>query len=307
MKANVLETIKKSAAVPSMPQVVLRFLELMRDPNFKYVDLAKVLSADAGTASEVLRLANSSLFGVRSKVVSLQHALTVLGPKRTRSMLLGRYLVDAMSQKQVGELDMSYFWRRSLTSSLVATHFADALVPAQRDEASMAALLADIGIPILLEAMPDAYARIASQYKPHGTPPTVARERKAVEVTHAEISAMVLAHWALPETITDAVNLHQSPNPGDGDTAKVARILSASDGIAKLLCEVPDADEVMIVCQEATTFIGADATILTKLLPTIEQDVEELADVLRIDVIPSRVYAMIAKTIEEQLLTSATR
>ncbi|MGD2110653.1 MAG: HDOD domain-containing protein, partial [Phycisphaerae bacterium] len=89
MKASVLETIKKSAAVPSMPQVVLRFLEIMQDPGFEYRDLVKVLSADAGTVSEVLRLANSALFGVRNKVVSLQQALTLLGPKRTRSLLLG--------------------------------------------------------------------------------------------------------------------------------------------------------------------------------------------------------------------------
>ena len=39
MKASVLETIKKSAAVPSMPQVVLRFLEIMQDPEFDYADL----------------------------------------------------------------------------------------------------------------------------------------------------------------------------------------------------------------------------------------------------------------------------
>jgi len=109
MKASVLETIKKSAAVPSMPQVVVRFIEIMQDPSFEYRDLVKVLSADPGTVSEVLRLANSALFGVRNKVVSLQQALTLLGPKRTRSLLLGRYLVDAMSHKQIAGLDMSYF------------------------------------------------------------------------------------------------------------------------------------------------------------------------------------------------------
>ena len=112
MKAAVLETIKKSAAVPSVPQVVLRFLEIMQDPDFEYRELVKVFSADPGTVSEVLRLANSALFGVRNKVVALQQALTLLGPKRTRSLLLGRYLIDSMSKRQVGGLDMGYFWRR---------------------------------------------------------------------------------------------------------------------------------------------------------------------------------------------------
>ena len=58
MNARVLDTLKRSAAVPSMPQVVLRFLEIMQDPEFDYADLVRVLSADPGTVSEVLRLAN---------------------------------------------------------------------------------------------------------------------------------------------------------------------------------------------------------------------------------------------------------
>ena len=133
MNAAVLELIKKCAAVPSMPQVVTRFLEVMQDPNFDYNDLSKVLAADPGTVSEILRLCNSALFGVARKVVSLRQALTLLGPKRTRSLLLGRYLVDALAQKPAPGLDMSYFWRRSLAASVVASQLADAILPRHRE------------------------------------------------------------------------------------------------------------------------------------------------------------------------------
>jgi len=242
---------------------------------------------------------------VRNKIVSLQHALTLLGPKRVRSLLLGRYLVDSMSKKQVGGLDMSYFWRRSLASSVVASHFAEVLVSRQRDEASIGALLADIGVPILIEALPDGYTPIAAQFKPQGTPVTAEQELEAIEVTHAQVSAMVLAHWKLPEEVTNAVNLHQSDNPGEGNVATIARILNASDRIAKLLCEIPDPQEVTVVCTEATSFVGADVGILVKLLPTIENDIEELADTLRIDVIPSSVYTLVAKSVQDLLSPAA--
>lgn len=306
MQAEVLETIKKSAAVPSVPQVVLRFLELMQDPNFEYRDLVKVLSADAGTVSEVLRMANSALFGVRNKVVSLQRALKLLGPKRIRSILLGRYLVDAMSKKQVSGLDMSYFWRRSLASSVVASRFAEKVIPSRRDEASIAALLADIGIPILAEALPKAYAPIVAQYQPHREPVSCEQEQEAVGVTHGEVGAMVLGFWSLPESVTQAVNLHQSANPGTGDTATVARILNASDRIARLLCEVCEASDIFEICSEATSLIGVDVRVVVELLPTIESDIEELAEALRIDVIPSNVYVLIARSVQNHLAEPAT-
>jgi HD-like signal output (HDOD) protein len=302
MNARVLESIKKSAAVPSMPQVVLRFLEIMRDPNFDYADLVKVLSTDAGTVSEILRLANSALFGVRNKVVSPKQALTLLGPKRTRSLLLGRYLVDTLSKKKAAGLDMSYFWRRSLASSVVASHFAEAVLPRQRDEAFIAALLADIGVPILAEALPGKYAAIVARYAPHAAAVTVDEELAAVEVTHAQVSAMVLSHWTLPDTVSAAVNLHQSANPGVGPVATIARVLNAADRIAVLLCEVTKVDAIVRVCNDATAFVGVEMGTLVKLLPTIEEDIEELADALRIDVIPSNVYALVAKTVQQSLV-----
>lgn len=301
MNIKVIEAIKKSAAVPSVPQVVTRFLEIMQDPDFDYNDLVKVLSADAGTVSEILRLVNSALFGVRHKIVSLRQALTLLGPMRTRSLLVGRYLVDTMAQKDVKGLDMGYFWRRSLASSVVSSRLAESTLPHQREEVFIGALLADIGIPILSEAMPDKYKSITVRYAPQGVPFTAEEELDAVEATHAQVSAMVLSHWSLPDTVATAVNLHQSDNPGQGDAATIARILRASDVIARVLCESPDTDEVARECTEAVAFTGVSIEVLADLLPVVESDIEELADVLRIDVIPGNAYVLISKAIQEQL------
>ncbi len=294
MNKTVLDAIKKSAAVPSMPQVVARFLEIMQDPNFSYSDLVKVLSVDPGTVGEILRLANSALFGVRNKIVSLRQALTLLGPKRTRSLILGRYLVDTISDQRCSGVDMSYFWRRSLAGSVLASRFAERVLPRLRDEAFIAALLADIGIPILAEALPTEYQDLASEHCPHGKSVTAEQESGTVGATHGEVSGIVLAHWGLPESICKAVVLHHAENPGESDVASVARILNASDQIAKLLCEVTENSEIVAVCAKATQFANIELAVLPELLPTIERDIEELAGVLNIDVIPSKVYSLIA-------------
>ncbi len=305
MNARILETIRKSAAVPSMPQVVMRFLEIMQDPSFKYDDLVRVLSADVGTVSEILRLVNSSLFGVRQKIVSLRQALTLLGPKRTRSLLLGRYLVDTMNKKKIAGLDMTYFWRRSLASSVAASRFADKVLPKSRDEVFIAALLADIGLPILAETFPTQYKKIANKYVPLGIEFTPEQEIELVEVNHAQVSAMIIKHWTLPEIVADAVNLSHSPAPGEGEAATAARLLSAADRIGKLLCEVSDPETVVRVCTEATAFIGLEVQSLLDILPSVEKDIEDLAEALRIDVIPSNVYTLIAKAMQDRIAAPA--
>jgi HD-like signal output (HDOD) protein len=307
MNPAIVDAIRKSAAVPSMPQVVTRFLEVIQDPDFDYDKLVKVLSVDAGTVSEILRLANSALFGVTRKVTSLKQALTLLGPRRTRSMVLGRYLVEAMGHKGRKNLDTGYFWRRSLVDSVVASRLAEKACPRLRDEAFLCGLLSDIGVAVLAEVLPEKYEPFASQFTAHGTPFTEAEELTVVGTSHAEVSALVLTEWALPESMCKAVRQsHDETVTGTEDWAQMARVVNAADRIGKLLCEIPDVNECVDVCINATTFAGVGTGVLVELLKHVESDVEELAGILKIDVIPSSVYSKIASAISERLAVAAT-
>jgi len=209
-------------------------------------------------------------------------------------------------------------WRTSLRVMLPAAasgvltgiilgvaRIAGEAAPRSRDEAFIAALLADIGIPILAEALPKAYRKLVEQHAPHGRDVTADEERQYVQVTHGEVSAMVLGHWTLPDPICQAVNLHQSINPGEGLDATLARILHASDRIARLLCEVTDQHESAMICRQALDIVGLDTTMLFRVLPTIERDIEELADALRIDVVASQCYALVAESLQKNLMEPA--
>lgn len=307
MKASILDAIKRSAAVPSMPQVVMRFLEILQDPNFDYQNLARVLSVDPGTVSEVLRLSNSAMFGVRNEITSLRQALTLLGPKRVRSLVLGRYLVQSMQQLSAGGLDMGYFWRRSLVCGILCSHLAGEVLPQLREEAFLAGLLADIGIPILVQAVPERFQRVADQYRPEGHDLSEDDERATAETTHAEVSAIVLHYWSLPALITQAVDLHQSTQRGKADeSGRLARIIYAADRISKLLCEVPKGEAAHHVCEDASHFVGISLESLAEMLKGLEGDVTELAGLLRIDVLPSAVYARINESIQQKLLAASS-
>ena len=55
------------------------------------------------------------------------------------------------------------------------------------------------------------------------------------------------------------------------------------------------------VCTEAMAFVGVELGLLVDILKDVEADVEELALILKIDVIPSSVYSKIAEAIKERL------
>ncbi len=303
MKAEILEAIKRSGAVPSMPQVVTRFLEIIQQPDFGYEELVAVLSTDPGMAADILRLSNSALFGVSRKITSLKQATTLLGPRRVRSLVLGRYMVETIGKGELGDLDASYYWRRSLTCAVLSARFADVLVPRLREEVFISALLADVGITILAQEMPTEYAPVLKLYQPHGQTDIAQAELDAVGATHAELSAVVLEYWQLPELICEAVAKHQSDVAANTEAIQLARIICSADRIAKLLCESPELDPLADECKTAMDFIDLDLSVLMKMIEKVEADVTELAELLKLDVIASSVYNLIAKVINEHIST----
>jgi HD-like signal output (HDOD) protein len=302
MDTMVLDLVKRSAAIPSMPQVATRFLEIIHDPEFEYRSAVEVISSDPGTASEILRLANSALFGVTRQVTSLSQAMTLLGIKRIRSLVLGRYIVDCINQKTPTDIDASYYWRRSLTTAVMSARLAEALGSEFCEEAFICGLLADIGVVILDDALHDSYRSIAEEYRPHGRADLATLERDQLGSTHADVSALVLEHWQLPDLVCDAVRNH----PWDlreASGATLANVIGGADRIATRLCEAPtEMEAVLEDCRQVVEVLGLDPAVLAAKLEEIEAHIEEFAHVLRIEVSPSRVYELVAREIREQLI-----
>ncbi len=303
MDNTVFDLVKRSAAIPSMPQVAARFLEIVQDPDFDYDEVVEILSTDAGTASEILRLANSPLFGVTRQITSLAQALTLLGLKRVRSLVLGRYIVESIDRGKPPVVDTSYYWRRSLATAVLAARLAEPLEPQWREEAFICGLLADVGVVILDETLGERYRPTAEEYRPHGRTDLAAMEREALGISHAEVSAMVLEHWRLPDVVCEAVRGHETGvgNKPDPDQP-LARIIGAADHIAKYLCESPgDIEQVAEACRRAVAAVGLEPELLARILTEIEPQVTELAAVLRIDVVSSQVYGLIAGKLHDEL------
>lgn len=284
METAVIELLKRSAAIPSMPQVAVRFLEIIQDPDFDYRDVVDVLSSDPGTAGEILRLANSSLFGVTGNVSSLSHALTLLGMRRVRSLVLGRYIVDSLDRQAPTHVQISYFWRRSLNCAVLSGQFAAILEPQLREEAFIAGLLADVGVIILDEAMPRDYSSVAAQYRPDGDSDLAKLELALISISHAQASGVVLAHWQLPEIVCEAVNLH--PLELDNmEASPLARIVGAADLLSKHLCDTdPQPEAILEVCRKVDAHLRIGIDNLAAVLVRIEPQVLEFAEMLKVHI-----------------------
>lgn len=304
MQQDILQAIRQTAFVPSMPAAATRFIEmcLREDPEFD--DLVDVLSTDAGMASEILRLANSPFFGVTRRISSLKQAMMLLGLTKARSLIIGRYLVQEIDKLECPALNHSHFWRRSITCATLAARFSEVGGEELQEEAFICGLLADIGVVVLAGAVPDRYETIAREYEPLHSDRWVARELHHLGISHATVSALILHDWQLPTAIVEAVrchhdNLHSSPDKQRLN--RIACLVGAASDAVELLLDVRSPARTRELCSRASAKSGLEPDALIGAMLSIEDHLADLAALLQIRIEPTKSRDRIAQELEAQL------
>jgi len=189
----------------SAPHVVCQVLRLLQDEDFQVHELAECLQADPALASSVLRLVNSSYFGLVRHVGSLQQAVTYLGSRSLRLGVLSFGLLKHLA-RDTPALVYEDFWRRALTMASVASRLAARHRRAAGGEAYSAGLLADVGLLVLAQVDTRPYVKL---YERAGhSPLLVESERERYGFHHGQLGARLLQRWNLPPALIEAVSEH---------------------------------------------------------------------------------------------------
>lgn len=196
----------------SSPVIALQVMEQTKDPDFEIADVAQCLEHDPALAASILRLVNSSYYGLSQTVTSLPHAVTYLGRRPLRLAVLSFGLVKTLVSGAPAQFHQMY-WKRSLTMAAAARKCAELTDDkgANADTAFAAGLLADLGMLVIAQLETDRYVEIADE--PDHTIELVKAERELFGFDHMAVGQQLLQRWQLPTELIDAVANHHTYLP----------------------------------------------------------------------------------------------
>ncbi len=303
MHPDIQYAVRNAASLASPPKVLTRLIEITADPSYSQDEVSRLLSSDPAIAAAILRLANSSVLGGVRKIASVREAIIRLGIRQVRTLVTAQCVVDSVRSAASDQVDLSYFWRRSLATAIIASRCAEHVSRTLRELAFTAGLLCDVGVMLLSRAVPGLYRSIAAAYAPGRGEHFLSLETQAIGTTHAHVGALALDAWTLPAEIVTAVHHHHTPTDPSlaPRLARLCGILSGAGEIARMLCEASHSEFAKETLSAAVTDIGLPAAVLAGVLGQVEPELTELAGILHVDVIPSRVYSTIAGTLISKL------
>ena len=212
-----------AVSIPVFAPVAIQLMNVVSQENVGLNQLAALIRADAGTSVEVLRLANSPLFGTRREITGILHALAMLGLSRVKSIVMTVAVRDFLAPARNSAM-FAPCWRHSLACAFIAEENAEEL-DLDRDTAYTAGLLHEIGRLALIALEPETYERMAHAEFPVGLED---REREWFGSDRREVGLALLDQWELPAAFRPAVAA-----PGTvGDPEGIGELIHACCALA---------------------------------------------------------------------------
>ncbi|MGQ5489280.1 HDOD domain-containing protein [Thauera sp. ZXT1-4] len=132
-----------AARLPALPSVAVELITSLDAEEADAESLAEIISRDQTLAARLLRIANSSFYGMPGRIHSIRDAIMLIGLRGVRSLAIAASLSGAQPRECPG-LSLQHFWRHSTATAIAAQELARRnQLPA--DLAFLASLLHDIG------------------------------------------------------------------------------------------------------------------------------------------------------------------
>ncbi|MGO8751703.1 MAG: HDOD domain-containing protein [Thermoguttaceae bacterium] len=329
--------VADAAQLFTLPAVAMEVLKLTSQPRVDARAVKACIENDPSLTCKILRIVNSSLFGLSREVSDLNQALALLGSKPLKLLVLGFSLPVGLFEG-VTATTLAWYWRRTLTKAVAAREIGRTF-RRSGDEPFIVGLLQDLGMLLLIQKVP-AYGAFLEQVRARRGD-LLALEQQSMGFNHTMLTAGLLTRWMLPQAIVDAVVLSPAdaactspiepaqtvaaagpgcqpaiegsendrtrvmPVPQASGPAGLRQVVQWAEAVARLLVDghCQSLEVLQTAGGKEGGFSGAD---LEAMVAAIEDQVRQLADVLSLPLAVGQDYRDVLVQAHAQLSVEAT-
>ena len=213
---------KRLSELPVFAPVCLRLISMMAgqsEPEPGVV--ADLIESDASLASQVLGAANSSLYGFRAPILSIRHAVMLLGIEEVKSLVLNTALLSYFNGGSPSAASAA-LWQHSLAAALLSQKVAS-WFGARQDVAYSCGLLHDFGRIALMSAAPGVYGRL-SESRYEKVQEILDAEERTFGMPHTVAGVVVMSRFQFPSDLVRVAGHHHDGGPAGPDLARVTHL-----------------------------------------------------------------------------------
>ncbi len=199
LEANI---VAAGIAIPPRPSVVVELMRERTKPEPDLKRIAGLIAQDVGICAAVLRTVNSPLYGLRTRVDSIEHAVRLLGSKNVYALVTGLALRNALPAQ-----GLARYYDQSSRTALIMAFLSERTGRSTPQDAHLFGLFHDCGIPLMMQRFPDYKDTLSlANAEPDRAFLDVENDRHLTN--HVALGTLLAGKWQLPAHIQEAIRHH---------------------------------------------------------------------------------------------------
>lgn len=227
------EIVSQIESLPTLPAIYVELVEELKSDDASIQTIGEIISKDIGLTAKILKMVNSSFFGLRQQITNPAKAVSMLGLDLVKAIVLTSSAFNKFKKLKYPGFSLEQMWDHAMQTGAYAKIIAKegGLNRIDADTAFMAGLLHDIGKLLIASHLSDSFKMI-NKLTEKLTIPMVEAESKIIGTTHSSVGAYLLGLWGLPDDILDATAFHHCPGHKPSTDLNTTVIIHIANALA---------------------------------------------------------------------------
>lgn len=228
----VQQAITEISHIATLPEVTLKIIRLVEDPESTASDLNQVISNDPALGARILKVVNSAFYGLPGQIGSINRAIVLLGLNAVKNIAIAASLAKLFRGGQISpHFNARELWKHSIAVATGTRLLAKEVGLGLPDEAFLAGLIHDLGVMVEMQARRPQFVQVIE--KVHQEPGMTLRaaETELLSANHEQFGAGLCKLWKFPVSFAYVTGYHHRP----WDLAPPNRVLTNLVHVADIL------------------------------------------------------------------------
>jgi HD-like signal output (HDOD) protein len=228
------DRINKIEALPPLPEIVHEIIKLYNDPFADAASLARIVEKDPALAAQVLRWANSAMYGFKGEIKTVKAAIArVLGFDIVMNLAMGLTTVAPLKVEKGGPIGMQAFWVNAILSASLCQRLAGLVECKQKPNPGIAyltGLLHNLWVLVFGHLLPAEHKALNELLQANPQLPLTQLSEYLLGVNPISLGLWLLQAWELPAELVTSI-AHQNDPYFKGEQSVYPNLVYIADAL----------------------------------------------------------------------------
>ncbi len=236
--------LKKIKTLPPLDDTVVQIQRIHADENSSINDLTKVVEKDPMLTANILRSANSPLYGFSQEITTIARAISLFGMATIRGFALSSAIRKSFSiNLEPYSITGQDFLNISIMQNTLMYHWYSKINPKKLEVLSPASFMLEVGKIVLAHELVENNQDIEFKEKIKKTTGSVdlaLLETEIFDMTNEEVTAKIFEQWNLETELINSILYSNNPEEAPDHIKEYARALKVVKTAVNIFNQLDD-------------------------------------------------------------------